>query len=258
MHNLVELISIHSTKLMSDQNFLTIRQAAEFLGVSVDTLRRWDQSGKLVALRAGNKGTHRFYLKSDLELFLKNIFALAKNWVLSKQPFEPETEFYCQSSAVFQTRLAVLESVLQNTKELEAVYPLIIAVTGELGNNSFDHNLGSWPDIPGIFFAYDTIKKVIVLADRGQGILQTLKRVKPELRDHATALKVAFTEIITGRAPEKRGNGLKFVKKVIAQSPINLIFQTGNAILELKADSETINIRKSSDEISGCLALVRF
>jgi len=31
-----------------EEKLLTITQAAEILGVSLDTLRRWDKSGKLV------------------------------------------------------------------------------------------------------------------------------------------------------------------------------------------------------------------
>ena len=34
-----------------DEKLLTIGQAAEYLGVSLNTLRRWDESGKLVAIK---------------------------------------------------------------------------------------------------------------------------------------------------------------------------------------------------------------
>ncbi len=100
------------------------------------------------------------------------------------------------------------------------LFSLLTSVSGEIGNNSYDHNLGQWPDMSGIFFGYDLNKKQIVLADRGLGILQTLKRVRVELKDHESALKVAFTEIISGRKPEARGNGLKYVKNVISKNPI--------------------------------------
>ena len=35
---------------------LTIRQAAEILNVHVETLRRWDKSGKLKAIRVNERG----------------------------------------------------------------------------------------------------------------------------------------------------------------------------------------------------------
>ncbi len=49
------------------EKYLTIRQAAEYLGVSIDTLRRWDKQGKLHSVRLDDK--NRSYLRSDLESF---------------------------------------------------------------------------------------------------------------------------------------------------------------------------------------------
>lgn len=45
---------------------LTIRQAAEILNVHVETLRRWDKSGKLKAIRVNERGDRR-YKPEDLE-----------------------------------------------------------------------------------------------------------------------------------------------------------------------------------------------
>jgi excisionase family DNA binding protein len=239
-------------------NLLNIREAAKYIGVSVDTLRRWDKNGKIVAIRAGGKGTHRFYQKSNLDLFLKDPLALAKSWAFSQAPFTPEKEFYYQNSSIFQARLTKLESLLQNTKDIETDFSLITSVVGEIGNNSFDHNLGNWPDISGIFFAYDINKRMVVLADRGIGILQTLKRVRESLNDDESALEVAFTEIITGRAPEERGNGLKYVRKVVERSSIRLHFETGNAQLEQEPHSAVLHIHKSENDFHGCLAFIRF
>lgn len=241
-----------------DNVLLSIKGAAEFLGLSVDTLRRWDKSGKLMAIRAGGKGTHRFYRKFELELFLKDPFALARSWAFSKNPYTPEEEFYCPNSSIFQGRLTKLETLLQRTKDFERDFSLITSIVGEIGNNSFDHNLGNWPDINGIFFAYDLNKRMVVLADRGLGILQTLKRVRKSLIDDKAALEVAFTEVITGRAPEDRGNGLKYVRKVVEKSSISLFFQTGDAQLEQKPHSYEIHLRKSEDNFHGCIAFIRF
>ena len=49
--------------------FLTIGQAASYLGVSRDTLRRWDRSGKLTA-RRHPLTEFRLYLKRDLDIVL--------------------------------------------------------------------------------------------------------------------------------------------------------------------------------------------
>ena len=59
----------------------------------------------------------------------------------------------------------------------------------------------------------------ICIADREQGIFQSLIKVHPELIDEQTALHAAFETIISGRSPEQRGNGLKFVKHNLSTLP---------------------------------------
>lgn len=236
---------------------IPIREACEILGVSIDTLRRWDKSGKLCSMRAGS-GTHRYYRKEDIELFINDLFVLAKNWAFSNIPIDLAEDLYCQSSSIFQARLIKMETDLGRVKDLENFYPLLVAIAGEIGNNSFDHNLGNWPDAMGIFFGYDINKKIIVLADRGQGVLTTLKRVRPELKSHGEALKVAFTENISARAPESRGNGLKFVRRAISKYPFGLIFRSGNAKLEMRPCDNSIDVSEIDENFHGCLVLIKF
>ncbi len=131
-------------------------------------------------------------------------------------------------------------------------------MVGEIGNNSFDHNIGNWPDIPGIFFGFNIDKRWVVLADRGQGVLETLSRVK-DLKSHKEALSVAFTEVLSGRAPEARGNGLKYVYGIITSTKnYKLKFQTGDAELTLKGGSNDIVIEKNQQKVRGCLVLISF
>ncbi len=53
-------------------DFLTVGEAAGYLGVSRDTLRRWDRSGKLVA-RRHPMTEFRLYLTADLDLILAGL-----------------------------------------------------------------------------------------------------------------------------------------------------------------------------------------
>src|SRR4051812_25776943 len=49
-----------------DKDYLTVQQAARYVGVSAQTLRRWDADGKLKSVRhPGND--YRYYKRSDLE-----------------------------------------------------------------------------------------------------------------------------------------------------------------------------------------------
>lgn len=240
-----------------NSSYITINEAAKFLGVSIDTLRRWDKNGKLKAIRQQKNG-YRYYPRETIELYLQDIFAIAKNWVTSL-PTLPPTEHYCPDSLVFKARLGRLEKDLSKIDEVKNIFPLITAIVGEVGNNSYDHNLGNWPDIRGIFFAYDFNKRQIVLADRGQGLLKTLKKVRPSLNNDKEALEVAFTEIISSRKPEARGNGLKFVRQVVSDNiSFSIEFYSGSAKLFIKQGSEELNIKSSDINYSGCVSLIKF
>lgn len=237
------------------KNLLTISQAAAYLGVSIMTLRRWDKNGKLMAIRKEG-GTHRYYLKNDLLQHSTDLYKLAHSWAYSNSAIP--SEFYCPYSPTFQSRLISMQELLINNPSTNKNFSLIVAIAGEIGNNSYDHNLGNWPDVSGIFFGYNTDKKIIVLADRGLGILATLQKVKPGLANHQDAVRTAFTEIISGRAPEERGNGLKFVRDVIAHNPIDLFFYTGDAQLRMQGGKKDLHISRSAYPIRGCLVLISY
>ncbi len=239
-----------------EEELLNISEAAEFLGVSLDTLRRWDKSGKLPAKRKEG-GTHRHYEKSDLVVFSSDMLKLAREWVIDGSKMPP-LDFYCSNSAVFATRLVEMENLLMRNPKAKPIFSLLVAIAGEIGNNSYDHNLGKWPDVPGVFFGYDIHEGRIVLADRGLGILGTLSRVRPELKNHQDALLVAFTQIVSGRAPEERGNGLKFVRKVVQENAINLTFQSGDAELIVVGKSSELPIKGAATSIRGCFAVIDF
>ena len=139
-----------------------------------------------------------------------------------------------------------------------ATISLIVLVAGEIGDNSFAHNLGKWPDTAGIFFGYDLEKRIIVLADRGLGVLETLRQVRPELPSHVAAVGVAFTEFVSGRAPEKRGNGLKLVREVVTEQPIDLFYTSGDAEVRMQGADKTFRVTRGQYIVRGCLAKIEF
>ncbi len=53
-------------------HYLTIKEAAEFLGISAMTLRRWDNDKKLEA-RRHPINNYRLYPRKQLEIILKEI-----------------------------------------------------------------------------------------------------------------------------------------------------------------------------------------
>ena len=227
---------------------LNISQVAEMLSVNIQTLRRWDKSGKLRSERFPADGSGpRFYHESALVDFLTANFKycqkMAEHWSAVEAPLRLPEAFYCFDRSTFQTRLSRFELRLKEHPSFYQVYSLIVAIAGEIGNNSFDHNLGNWPDI---------------LGDRGQGILTTLKRLRPEIENHPEALKIAFTEIVSARAPENRGNGLKFVKQVVKENNFSLFFQSGDATLFLNNQDDGLPIKAAGHLLQGCFAKLNF
>lgn len=244
---------------MENDKLLSIGETAKLLGISIQTLRRWDNQGILKSFRA-TPGGNRFYKEGEIKIFLNDLPTIGWKWASQTTESEPIKEFYCPTKDVFAPgRLSRFINDLQKANHIGIDPYILTSVVGEIGDNSYAHNLGNWPDIPGIFFAYDVHKKIIVLADRGRGILETLRSVRPELQTHKDALTVAFTEIISGRFPERRGNGLKSVFQNILSSDVQLIFRTGDAELNLTKESDQQNLNIIECEtFHGCFAVLKF
>jgi DNA-binding transcriptional MerR regulator len=54
------------------RDFFTVKEAAEFLGVTPTTLRNWDRGKKLIPVRHPLNG-YRLYRRADLERLLRSL-----------------------------------------------------------------------------------------------------------------------------------------------------------------------------------------
>ncbi len=243
--------------MISGREFLSIGAAARYLGVSIMTLRRWHKAGSFSATFV-SPGKRLYYSLADLQRKTKGLMQAALDWASAPEPPSLPDAWYCPTSDVFKARLERMTYELLVRPALKDRASLLASAAGEIGNNSYDHNLGSWPDVSGVLFAYDLRKNIVVLADRGVGILATLRRVRPELATHQEALRVAFTETITGRAPEHRGNGLKYVRRAMTQSRASLRFWTGDARLLVNEASSEPRVVVSEIPLRGCVAVIEF
>ncbi len=147
-----------------------------------------------------------------------------------------DSSCYSKTRDVFEGRLNKFPSVVKKLKKFndDNIF-LLTAAIGEIGNNSFDHNLGQWSHEPGIYFSYHLEGSFLYLlvADRGRGIKASLAAVHDGFYDDQVALDTAFTKKITGRFPEKRGNGLKFVRQVVnGDQKRGLWCQSGLGVIE--------------------------
>ena len=116
-----------------------------------------------------------------------------------------------------------------------------------------------------VFFKFKNVAKspmdarILRIFEHGENIHRSIFNVLYRLRiGVVTEVSIPSQEIISGRAPEERGNGLKYVKFIISKNPINLFFQTGNAILNLNANSSDLKISKALDNFHGCLVLIKW
>jgi len=242
---------------MVTEKKVRIGEAARILNVSVQTLRNWEKSGKLLAERS--KGKQRYYSLQNLHKLTLNLQMLGLAWAKSSLPPELPNEYYCERSDRFTSRVAKMGVELQNAGSIsEDMASLLTLVAGEIGDNSFAHNGANWPDIPGVFYAYDIDKRLIVLADRGRGVKATLRQIRPSLTTDMDALKVAFTEIVSGRSPEKRGNGLKVVRNVIESKEIGLSFRSGIGLVDIPIGPGLMQIRMTDENIRGTYAVILF
>ena len=150
---------------------------------------------------------------------------------------------------VFTAR--VQSFVLETEKYLEA------AIIGEIGNNTFDHNFGFNSAYPkGVYCNLAYMRKYAVLADYGKGVRQSLLFVLPSITSDVEAVEIAFTRRISGRSPEQRGNGLKFVSEVIQENDWHLYFQSGFGSCSI--DRNGIQFSEKAIAVIGCLAIIDF
>lgn len=210
------------------------------------------QNKKLIA-KTGKPPKVYYHLTMDKsKQIVQNVFDWNK--LLAKEV--PDVEEYSQTRDVFQARHDKLAKEFERATHNTKLAYLLSAAIGEIGNNSFDHNFGNWPDIPGVYCEINLREKIICLADRGNGVFYTIRRVRPEIKDDIEALRVAFTEIVSGRPTENRGNGLKFVKRVIGECKLKLKFYSGQAVCAI--DGTKTEFKASDINARGVIAIIEF
>lgn len=167
---------------------------------------------------------------------------------IEKDSHEKNMDLFCVSRDIFQARVDTFIS--RTNKYLQA------AIIGEIGNNTFDHNWDFDEDhVRGTYFNYDDCAQTIILADFGRGIKKSLSSIKPFDND-LNAITTAFTEEVSGRAPEQRGNGLKFVAENMIKNKWSLYFQSGVGCCII--EDGIMNFKQCDFSVIGCLAVMKF
>lgn len=180
----------------------------------------------LLMIEKQHQGDRKLILPTDtnLLLFLRqtNFFELLEklgykfddNFADEKETEESSNQMIIHSNfrdafdAYLGKFIAIFKSFGLGDNDAE----LATALVGELGNNTFDHNLGNWPtDVSGCFVSMINFPKEnriqVVVGDPGVGFLGSLKSAFPEIKTDNDAIKAGLKGN-TGRVGEKRGNGL--------------------------------------------------
>ena len=163
--------------------------------------------------------------------------------------FKSSEEYFSKTRDIFTARLQ--SYITETEKYLEA------AIIGEIGNNTFDHNFGFFSPYPmGAYCNQQYLQKYTILADYGKGIKQSLLSVLPTIESDKEAMEIAFTKRVSGRSPEQRGNGLKFVLQAIQQNNWHFYFQSYSGACSI--DKNSILFYENNPSINGCLAIIDF
>jgi len=163
--------------------------------------------------------------------------------------FSEDSDNFSETRDIFSARIQ--SYVIATKKYLEA------AIIGEIGNNTFDHNFGYINSLPkGVYCNTSYLHNFTILADYGRGLKKTLMAVIPSMTSDLEAIETAFTKRVSGRSPEQRGNGLKFVSEAIQQNKWHLFFQSGTGACTI--DKTGITFYKKALSLTGCLAIINF
>lgn len=153
---------------MNDTLF-NIRQAADYLNVSLDTLRKWDRSGKLVPLKTS--GGHRRYKKSLLDEY---IGIIPINQEDCKSPIVCAT--YARVSSNAQKQKGDLDRQSQRLSEYCAKNNLFVKhIIKDVGSGLNDNRIG--------------FKKLIDLIVNGK-----VNKVIVEYKDRLTRFQFNFVK----------------------------------------------------------------
>lgn len=184
----------------------------------------------------------------DMNLFFSEDFFRKIFKDIEESSLKRDKTLWCLTRDVFQTR--VDEYARESKNYLGA------AVVGEIGNNTFDHNWNFVARYPrGTYLKFERQQNMVILADFGRGVRESLKVVF-DARDDEDAVKAAFTQRISGRAAEQRGNGLKFVLESVVSKKWSMYYQSGTGCCIV--DKGDIIFTISDLKVPGCFAILFF
>lgn len=172
--------------------------------------------------------------------FLKDVYLISEG---DEDPNIREI-IHCNFRDEFEARLlSKMRMIFKSFGMNENDEPRATTLLGELGNNVFDHNAGSWPMNFGgaiiIIQNYFENRIVeVVVADPGVGFRESLKSHNSNIKSDIEAIKLGLSGV-TGRIGEKRGNGLKLIRDWTINHFNGIVrIHSGNGLVIIDKDGE--------------------
>ncbi len=144
---------------------------------------------------------------------------------------------HCEFRDAFEARLASkVRRVFRHFGLGELDEALATSLVGELGNNVFDHNDGSWPtSVRGAIILAQhnpALRRIeVAVADPGIGFRGSLRAHDPTVSSDVEAIKLGLSGV-TGRIGETRGNGLQVIQNWTINKFDGIIrIQSGNGLV---------------------------
>ena len=210
--------------------YYSIAQVADILGMSKETLRRWDRNGKLVPKRHP-KNKYRVYHRSQLEQFEQAQLLFNSNWaeeskVKPVKPFTLVELFAGAGGLAIGLEKAGFKSKLLNEIDKKACDTLRLnrpkwnVVEGDISNIDFTEYLNKIDVVSGGFpcqaFSYAGKKRGF---EDTRGTLffefaRTVKEINP---------KVLVAENVRGLLKHDDGRTLDTIKKIIDELGYDLV-----------------------------------
>jgi excisionase family DNA binding protein len=105
------------------KDFLSIGEASEYLGISIDTLRRWEKKERITAYRS--PGGHRYFQKEDLKGLFNARYTRDAPTIRGKKETEPEIKTEAikpevEEEVVAKPRIIIEEKSVSDSKTVHS------------------------------------------------------------------------------------------------------------------------------------------
>jgi DNA (cytosine-5)-methyltransferase 1 len=238
------------------KNYLSISEAAEFIGKSKETLRRWDKEGILSAVREP-VSNYRVYRKADIQLFMGSLFDEtfdddASNKVIPENQYSVLELFAGAGGLAIGLEKAGLKCVALNEidkwacQTLRKNRPNWNVLEGDIAQYSFSEYKGKVDVITGGFpcQAFSYAGKKLGLNDARGTLFYEFARVVDEVKP-----PICIGENVRGLLSHEKGKTLKGMISILDEigyrvAPVKVLKAVNYRVPQKRERLILVGIRK--------------